>query len=136
MANPRKPAHLKAVAGTAQPCREAPPAVELPLVAECPPAPDWMPNVHAVKEWNRLAPILHANKLLTEAGLSALAVLCALHGDIVDQWARRISPTGHLLAQYRSLVNDFGLTPVAQGRVRPSGEKGKKNAFARNKRTA
>lgn len=106
------------------------------MVAECPPAPDWMPNVHAVKEWNRLAPILHANKLLTEAGLSALAVLCALHGDIVDQWARRISPTGHLLAQYRSLVNDFGLTPVAQGRVRPSGEKEKQNAFARNKRTA
>ena len=134
MANPRKPTHLKAIAGTAQPCREAPPSIELPLLSECPRAPDWMPNAHAIKEWDRLAPILHANKLLTEAGVSALAVLCALHGEIVDMWSRRISPTGHMLAQYRALVNDFGLTPVAQGKVRPHGEAPAKNEFSNNGR--
>lgn len=122
MGNPRKPAHLKAVAGTGQPCREAPPSVEMPLVNSVPNAPDWLPNAHAVKEWDRLAPILHANKLLTEACLSALGVLCALHGELVDLWSRRVSPTGHMLAQYRALVNDFGLTPVAQGKVRANGE--------------
>ena len=118
MANPRKPAHLKAVAGTGQPCREAPPSIDLPLVDSVPSAPDWLPNAHAIKEWDRLARILHANKLLTEACLSALGVLCALHGELVDLWSRRVSPTGHMLAQYRALVNDFGLTPVAQQKVR------------------
>ena len=44
----------------------------------------------------------------------ALGALCAVHGDIVDQWARRISPNAATLAQYRALVNDFGLTPVAR----------------------
>ncbi len=33
MPNPRKPSHLKAVAGTQRPCREAPPSVELPRLA-------------------------------------------------------------------------------------------------------
>jgi hypothetical protein len=122
MPNPRKPAALKVVAGTDRPDRPAPEAVDLPLVGEVPPAPDWMPNPHAIKEWDRLAAILHANKMLTEAGLSALGVLCALHGELVDQWARRNTPTGHMLAQYRALVNDFGLTPVAQGKVKSHGE--------------
>ena len=126
----KKPPSLKAIAGTARPDR-AGYHVDLPLVAEVPRAPDWLPNSHAVKEWDRLAPILHANKLLTEAGVSALGMLCALHGKLVQLWAAGESPTGHMLAQYRALVNDFGLTPVAQGKVRPSGEKDEGNKFAR-----
>ncbi|MFH7391160.1 hypothetical protein, partial [Pseudomonas syringae group genomosp. 7] len=65
MSRPRKPTALKVVAGTDRPDREAAAAAELPLVPDVPPAPDWMPNAHARKEWERLAPILHANKLLT-----------------------------------------------------------------------
>lgn len=132
MANPRKPPQLKAVAGTVQKCREPAPSVELPLVSSTPEAPDWLPNAHAVKEWDRLAPILTANKLLTEAGCSALGHLCALHGKIVQLWAAGEAPTGHMLAQYRNLVNDFGLTPVAQGKVRPQGKEADANPFARN----
>lgn len=132
MANPRKPTHLKAIAGTAQPCREAPPSIELPLVAECPRAPDWMPNAHAVKEWDRLAAILAANRLLTEASLSALGQMCALHGKIVQLYAAGESPNASLIAQYRALANDFGLTPVAQGKVRPHGEAPAKNEFSNN----
>lgn len=89
MSNPRKPPQLKAVAGTARKDRADAPAVELPLVSATPEAPDWLPNAHAVKEWDRLAPILTANKLLTEAGCSALGHLCALHGKIVQLWAAR-----------------------------------------------
>lgn len=133
MANPRKPAKLKVIAGTDQPCRRpgASP-VELPLAAEIPAAPDWLPNVHAVSEWNRLAPILHKVGLLTEGGLSALGTLCALHGKLVQLWSAGEAPTGHMLAQYRALVNDFGLTPVAQGKVRPTGEEKSGNRFASN----
>lgn len=67
MSNPRKPPQLKAVSGTARKDRDIGAAVDLPLVSSVPEAPDWLPNAHAVKEWDRLAPILTANKLLTEA---------------------------------------------------------------------
>lgn len=125
MANPRKPHNLKVVAGTARADRLEPVGVDLPLVDGVPDAPDWLPNGHAVKEWQRLAPILVANKLLTEASLSTLGMLCALHGKIAQLYAAGEAPTGHMMAQYRGIANDFGLTPVAQGKVKSSGEKEK-----------
>jgi len=131
MSRPRKPTALKVVAGTDRPDREAPAAAELPLVSDVPTAPDWMPNAHARKEWERLAPILHANKLLTEAGLSALGQLCALHGKTVQLYAAGEAPVASMVAQLRGLMNDFGLTPVAQGKVKPNGDTEKPgNAFA------
>lgn len=129
---PRKPTQLKVIAGTMQKCREPAPSVVLPLVAAVPEAPDWLPNAHAVKEWDRLAPILTANKLLTEAGCSTLGHLCALHGKLVQIWAAGEVPTGQMQAQYRNLINDFGLTPVAQGKVKPQGKEADANPFARN----
>jgi phage terminase small subunit len=57
MGNPRKPAHLKVVAGTDRPDRALPSSVDLPLVEAVPEPPDWLPNAHAVKEWKRLAPL-------------------------------------------------------------------------------
>lgn len=133
MANPRKPSHLKSISGTDQPCRKAPEGeVDLPILSKAPPPPSWLPNSHAVKEWNRLAAILTANKLLTEGGLSAFGMLCSLHGKLVQLWAAGESPTGHMLAQYRALINDFGLTPVAQGKVRGLSDTPADNPFARN----
>ena len=133
----KKPASLKVVAGTTRKDREQEPSVELPPVSEVPAPPDWLPNAHAVKEWERLAPILVANKLLTEAGTSALGVLCALHGKIVQLYIAGEAPVASMVSQYRNLINDFGLTPVAQGKVKPIGETEKGNKFASNgKRTA
>lgn len=130
MSRSAKPHNLKVVAGTARPDRIAP-VIEMPTI-EAPPAPDWMPNAHAVKEWDRLAAILAANRLLTEASLSALGQMCALHGKIVQLYAAGESPNASLIAQYRALANDFGLTPVAQGKVRPHGEAPAKNEFSNN----
>ena len=129
---------MKSIAGTKQPCREpATPAVELDLVKECPAAPDWLPNAHAVKEWNRLAPILTNARLLTEGGVSAFGMLCSLHGKLVQLFAAGETPNASMVGSYRNLINDFGLTPVAQGKVRPIGEKETGNPFASNgKRTA
>jgi phage terminase small subunit len=133
MARPHKPDYLKIVAGTNQPCRMlGNEAVELPLAAEVPPPPLWLSNQHAAAEWNRLAPILHGVGLLTEGGLTTLGVMCSLFGKICQLYAAGESPTGHMIAQYRGLANDFGLTPVAQGKVKPSGEKEKGNRFASN----
>lgn len=133
---PRKPEALKLVAGTARPDR-AIEVTELALVKSCPDAPDWLPNAHSVKEWNRLAPILTNARLLTEGGVSALGTLCALHGKLVQLWAAGEAPNASMLASYRNLINDFGLTPVAQGKVKPIGEKEAANPFTSNgKRTA
>lgn len=136
MANPRKPAQLKAVAGTARKDRDVPVEVELPLVDVAPDAPDWLPNAHAVKEWSRLVPILMANKLLTDAALSPLAHMCALHGKIVQLYAAGEAPTASMSGTLRNLQNDFGLTPVAQGKVKAGPEDQKGNAFAGNGRKA
>ena len=134
MANPRKPSSLKVIAGTDRKDRATEPVVDLPLVGEIPPPPDWLPNNAALDEWNRLAPILHANKLLTEAGLSALAMLCALHGKIVQLYAAGEAPTASMSGTLRNMQNDFGLTPVAQGKVSPTGEAKPGNSFANNGR--
>ena len=132
MANPRKPTSLKVVAGTDRPCRRPESApVEMPALDHIPDPPDWLPNAHAVKEWQRLAPILTANKLLTEAGLSALGQLCALHGKVVQLYSAGEAPVASMVAQMRGLMNDFGLTPVAQGKVKAGGDETKAgNKFA------
>lgn len=135
MANPRKPPQLKAIAGTERKDRAVEDAIDLPLVESVPSAPDWLPNAHAVKEWDRLVPILMANKLLTEAALGPLAHLCALHGKIVQLYAAGEAPTASMTGTLRNLQNDFGLTPVAQGKVRAGGSDDlKKNPFTSNGR--
>ena len=126
----KKPASLKVVAGTNRVDRPELPKVELPPIDHVPVAPDWLPNAHGVTEWNRLAPILVANKLLTEGGLSALGMLCALHGKIVQLYAAGEAPNANMIGQWRSLTNDFGLTPAAQGKVRAMGAEPVGNKFA------
>lgn len=131
MSNPRKPPNLKLLAGTDRKDREQDQVV-LPLVDDVPEPPEWLPNAFAANEWNRLAGILHSNKLLTEASLTPLAHLCALHGKIVQLYAAGSMPTGHMVSQYRNLVNDFGMTPVAQSKVGSAGNEAKGNRFASN----
>ncbi len=134
---PRKLAEVKSISGTDRPDREQAAGVELPTLSEIPKPPTWLPNAHAVKEWKRLAPILIANKLLTEASLSAFGMLCSIHGKIVQLMAAHEMPSGHLLAQYRGYINDFGLTPMAQGKVKSNGsETPKTNQFSKNGKRA
>lgn len=134
MANPRKPAALKALAGTTRANRVVE-EIELPILEQIPACPDWMPNAHAVKEWNRLVPILMGVKLLTQGTLGPLAHYCALHGKAIQLYAAGESPTASMLGTLRNMANDFGLTPVSQGKVKSAGgEPDKGNAFAGNGR--
>jgi len=135
----KKPIQLKTISNTTRGKKEIESSnvIDLPVVSEVPPPLPWLPNEYAEAEWRRLAPILVANKLLTEAGLSAFGALCSLHGTLAQIWAAGHAPTGHMVAQYRNLVNDFGLTPVAQGKVKPAGKDDSGNKFANNgKKTA
>lgn len=88
------------------------------LLVSTPLPPLWLPNHHAVTEWMRLAPILINMKLLTEGSLSSLAQLCALHGKIVQLYAAGEAPGASMLGTLRNLHNDFGLSPIAQGKVK------------------
>ncbi|MEQ8409116.1 MAG: hypothetical protein RKH07_12655 [Gammaproteobacteria bacterium] len=133
MPNARKPKNLKVVAGTDRKDRDVS-EIEIPPVEEMPQAPDWITNAHAVKEWNRLCPILMATKLLTDADLSTLAHLCGLHGKIVQLYAAGEAPTASMITTLRNLQNDFGLSPVARGKVTPvsDGPGRKRNTFSSN----
>lgn len=135
MANARKLDAIKKLEGTLKKTREVD-SLPLPTVAALPQPPDWLRNRHAIAEWYRLSPILFRVGVLTEAGIPALAVLCAVHGSIVSAFDGGEVPTAAELAQYRNLINDFGLTPVAQTKVKAiktPGE-GLVNGFAQNAR--
>lgn len=132
----KRPAHLKAIAGTARADRAEAPAVQLAPVEVVPDPVDWLPNAHAVNEWRRLAPILVANKILAEADLSAFGHMCALHGKMVQLWAAGEAPTGHMVAQYNALAGAFGLSPAWRGKVKPSGTEDKGNKFSKFKADA
>ncbi len=135
MANPRKPSALKSISGTDRPCRAEKPVpvpADAELVHQVPVAPDWLPNGHAVAEWNRLAPILVNCRLLTVASVPALGHLCALHGKIVQLYAAGESPTASMIGALRNLFNDFGMSPVAQGKVRGAPEEHAGNKFSGN----
>jgi phage terminase small subunit len=130
----KKPQSLKIISGTDQPCRRDDGAqlfVEEPLT-EAPPPPDWLPNAHAMREWNRLAPILAVNKLLTESSMQSLGVLCACYGKIVQLYAAGESPNASQLAQYRGMAAEFGLTPLSQSRLKPNAEPEKENRFSKH----
>jgi phage terminase small subunit len=133
MANPRKPTNLKSISGTERKDRAEPADIpKFHVLTEVPPAPDWLPNGHAVKEWDRLAPIFINTRLLTDAGLSALGHLCATHGKIVQLLAAGESPTGALLTALVRMNNDWGVTPIAQGKVKSAPDDGKSgNAFSK-----
>lgn len=132
MSYPRKPPQLKAISGTIRKDRDEGTALNLPTVEGLPDAPKWLPNVNAVLEFNRLAAILFNNRLLTEGAVSSLGHLAALHGTLVQQWTAGKCPSGHLMAQYRNLINDFGLTPVSSSKIGGGASIKKSNKFANN----
>lgn len=130
---PRKPTKLKVISGTVQPCRENKNAgAEFAPLSEIPDAPDWLP-IDGVTEFERLAQILHNQKLLTDACLMPLAVLCGTYAKIVQQFKAGTMPTASQITQYRLLCVEFGLTPVSQGKVNAGALDDKKaNKFAKN----
>src|SRR6266513_5678352 len=111
MPGPAKaPAHLKLLRGT----HSRPPSVgsktpALPVINVVPSAPAWLTNVDAVREWNRLAPVLTANRLLHAGNLGLLAQLCAVHGRLVQIWSSDGRANAALVATYRMLSNSLGM---------------------------
>jgi hypothetical protein len=132
MAYPKKPAQLKIISGTTRKDRDNGAALALPAVTVVPKAPRWLPNAHAVKEFNRLAGVLFNNGLLLEGSVAALAHLAAIHGKLVSLWIAGEIPSGFMISQYRNLMNDFGLSPVSSTKIGGAVPVKKPNKFAGN----
>lgn len=114
----RQPRHLRLLRGTLQPCRDVESA-GLPPVGQVPPAPSWMTNLEAQKEWNRLARVMVANKLLSSGNASLLAHAVMLGARLSEVWQSGATPSAAQVTVYRRLLGDLGLTNMAD--VAPRG---------------
>jgi glutathione S-transferase len=81
-----------------------------------------MMDLTAVAEFRRLAQVLGANRLLTAGNTALLAHLAMLHARITATWLSGETPTAALLAIYRRLSGDLGLThmPVPAPASKPN----------------
>ena len=109
-----KPSALKLIAGNPgkRPINAAEPAFE----AAGTPAPDWLTG-EALAVWNRVAPCLETNGMLTKPDADALAIYCDVVGRYVE--IRRSGETApmNLVQQMRQLASEFGFTPASRTRV-------------------
>lgn len=118
--------------GQTRPCRNKglETVVEFPIASKVPTSPDWL-NEEGKKLWKEVAPVLFAQKILTQADVYALTHLCNLHGVTIDGYKRRVQPTAADLAQLRLYFAEFGMTPSSRSKVTASGGK-EKNKFGKN----
>ncbi|VVE30865.1 terminase [Pandoraea morbifera] len=79
-----------------------------------------------------MVPLLMNVGLLTEASLTSLGHMCAVHGRILQEYAAGMTPTGSLLSILRNYQNDFGLTAMGQQKIGSPGEAKGGNKFANN----
>jgi hypothetical protein len=124
----KSPRTLRLLKGTLQRCRDDAPEMGLPMIDGVPTPPSWMTNLDAVKEFQRLAPILAANRLLTQGNVPILGQYCAMHGRLVEMWAAKMTPTASFLNAFRAFANGLGLTSMRLPAVPTT----KPNIFAEN----
>src|SRR5687767_12384414 len=109
----RTPRHLRLLRGTLRPSRDQTPAVGLPPITDAPRPPRWLTNVAGLREWNRLARIMLANGLLTEGNIILLSHTVMLGLRIAEGRRAGATPDASLLAVYRRLLGDLGLSSMA-----------------------
>ncbi|MHB0934888.1 MAG: phage terminase small subunit P27 family [Armatimonadota bacterium] len=138
---PRKPTHLKVLTGN--PGKRKLPENEPapPPQAKPPGPPAYLKDKTARKEWKRVAPILHAMKVLTLADITALAAYCTafarwqyaedklaaaiLIDDLVSETDNGYPVQNAYLAiankameQMHKFMVEFGLSPASRSRVK------------------
>ena len=129
---PPIPRRLKILNGTLQPSRDAEEVLPLPASEALPPAPEWLPNAHALREYERLGAAMLSFGLLHEGNLGALIMLCAVHGNLVQLLLAGRGVQASLVSQYRGLAADLRLTSLV--RIPTAGDATKPNKFANNGR--
>ena len=127
MPKPRKPAALKLMQGTDQPCRVRE-EVDYQLVTEMEP-PYWLCDDEAVAEWHRLLAELIAAGIMATTDRNALGYYCNMHARAVRKWEIGGQPTAAETNQVRMMLNEFGLTPTSRGKPVKAGGEVAKNPF-------
>lgn len=126
-----KPQYLKAISGTERPDRIETEVLQFPAMQDVPIPPKWL-DADAARFWYDTSRILVDSGALTESSLGMFAMLCSLHSVIIKDFEKGFVPETKVLAQYRAYSNDFGLSPLSKGKVRPAEKPKEKNPFATN----
>jgi phage terminase small subunit len=134
----RKPSapHLKVLAGTDRPDREAPDAPEYDLIDVFPFPPQHL-NPDGAEMWNNLGPQLVKAKVLQVVDLYALEQLCFSWQRFRQKAKAGMELTAAEDTALKALFSEFGMTPAARRKVTASGDGPKGNKFRNNgKRSA
>ncbi len=133
MPNPRKPTRQKEIEGTARKDRANP--AEPKYEPAVPPAPEWLCDVARI-EWQRVAPLMHGQRLLAEVDMAVLAAYCEMFAEVAEltgllREGRRYlleedgQPRKYPISEERrkaiqrmqSLAGELGLTPATRSKV-------------------
>lgn len=125
----KKPAQLKAVAGTVRPDREHH-ALEVQGFTEAPPPPDYLMSGMSVHFWNARAASMVAVGTLTELDLPFLANFVDLEAKLFQMKRAGEFPPQAMFSNYRLMAADLGLNPMSRQRFKPTEKTGTKNKFA------
>lgn len=133
MARGRKPSapHLKVLAGTARPDREAPDAPEYDLIDDFPDAPQHL-NPDGMEMWRTLGPQLVSARVLQVVDLYSLEQLCFAWQRFRQKAKAGMELTAAEDSALKALFSEFGMTPASRRKVASGGEKPKGNKFASN----
>ena len=119
MSNPRKPTALRLLSDNAGKRPLPPSEPTFPPSTLAP--PDWLTG-EAVALWEKLAPAMDLNGLLTTASRDTLAVYCDTMGGYVDGRRAGKEPDLKVLQALRLLAREFGFTPSSQAGVSAPGK--------------
>lgn len=89
---------------------------KLQKIKTIPPCPKWLTG-NAPLHWVRIADFLIRANALNAATLDGLAVLAQLAEDVENCYRSGTTAPGALINNYRSMLNDFCMTPAAQQRA-------------------
>jgi P27 family predicted phage terminase small subunit len=111
------------------------------LVETLPPAPEWL-GEFGTKEWERVGPVLVAQRLLTDADLLIFGAYCAnvdlmiesmldiqkngttIRGQRGDVRNPALASFAQAVTALRGLACEFGMTPSSRARMRLPGDDG------------
>ncbi len=127
--NRSKPAHLKVITGTNQPCRETVQIVQ-PLDGE-PARPKWLTGP-ARRAWDTKVECYEARGQSVAGCEDALAQYCALEAELIAMWRKKLTPPVAMINAHRIYANEFYDTPAAQHQS--AGKAKAVNRFAQNGR--
>jgi len=103
--------------------------IDFEPLAEAPEKPPWVVGLHATRLWDRLMPMMLANRLMGDAHIEPFGHMCMLHNVLIKQYKKPSGPSSALMSNYIQLCSKFGLTLADASRIKLPGGQPKKNPF-------